>query len=116
MFLAVAFGAFGAHALRDRMSADMLAVYHTGVEYHVAHALGLLVVAGLIDRLPGAALARWSARSLLAGIVLFSGSLYALSLSGIRMLGVITPFGGMAFLAGWALLAAAAVRTDCQGD
>ena len=103
-FVAVAFGAFGAHALRNKLSVDMLAVFETGVRYQMFHALALLVTAIAIARFDG-----WVARAagwcFLTGIVLFSGSLYALALTGVRTLGAITPLGGLAFLAGWALLA-----------
>jgi uncharacterized membrane protein YgdD (TMEM256/DUF423 family) len=102
-FVAVAFGAFGAHALRNKLSADMLAVFETGVRYQMFHALALLVTAIAVARFDG-----WVARAagwcFLAGIVLFSGSLYALALTGVRTLGAITPLGGVAFLAGWGLL------------
>jgi len=102
-FVAVAFGAFGAHALRGKLSPEMLAVFETGVRYQMFHALALLVTAMAVARFDG-----WVARAagwcFLAGIVLFSGSLYALALSGVRALGAITPLGGLAFLAGWALL------------
>lgn len=107
-FLAVGLGAFGAHALKDKLTADMQAVYHTGVQYHLTHTLALLAVAVLIPRAPGAAAAGWC---FLAGICLFSGSLYALALSGVRMLGAITPAGGLAFLAGWACLVWTAWRS-----
>jgi len=107
---AVALGAFGAHALKNRLSAEMLAVWHTGVEYHIYHALGLLAVGLLAQQLPGSVLLRWSGWAMLAGIVLFSGSLYALALSGERWLGAITPVGGVAFLVAWALLVAAVLR------
>lgn len=111
-FLAVALGAFGAHALRARLPAALLAVYQTGVQYHLVHALGLLLVALLADRLAGAgALVAASGWLLAAGIVLFSGSLYALAITGVRVLGAITPLGGVCFLVGWALLAAAAWRS-----
>jgi uncharacterized membrane protein YgdD (TMEM256/DUF423 family) len=102
--LAVAAGAFGAHALKTRLTADLLLVFETAVRYQMYHALGLLAVAVALDRWPEAHFqaAGWL---LLAGIVLFSGSLYALSLTGIRVLGAITPLGGLCFLAGWALLA-----------
>jgi uncharacterized membrane protein YgdD (TMEM256/DUF423 family) len=107
--LAVAAGAFGAHALRARLSAEMLAVFETGARYQMYHALGLLAAAWAVSRWPGP----WVVRAgwlFLAGTVLFSGSLYILALSGIRWLGAVTPFGGVAFLAGWACLILAARR------
>jgi uncharacterized membrane protein YgdD (TMEM256/DUF423 family) len=107
---AVVLGAFGAHALKSRLSAEMLAVWHTGVEYHVYHALGLLAVGLAATQLPESALLKWSGWLMLAGIVLFSGSLYALALSGERWLGAITPIGGLGFLAAWVLFVAAAVK------
>lgn len=113
-FLAVALGAFGAHALKGRLSAEMLAVWHTGVEYHFFHALGLLAVGLLATQLPESALLKWSGWLMLAGIAAFSGSLYALALTGERWLGAITPFGGVAFLAAWALFVTAAVRAGGQ--
>ncbi len=107
---AVVLGAFGAHALKSRLSAEMLAVWHTGVEYHVYHALGLLAVGLVATQLPESALLKWSGWLMLAGIALFSGSLYALALSGERWLGAITPIGGLGFLAAWALFVAAVVK------
>src|SRR3979490_242708 len=104
---AVALGAFGAHALKGRLSAEMLAVWHTGVEYHIYHALGLLAVGVVATQLPESALFKWSGWLMLAGILLFSGSLYAVVLSGERWLGAITPVGGIAFLAAWALFVVA---------
>jgi uncharacterized membrane protein YgdD (TMEM256/DUF423 family) len=109
-FLAVALGAFGAHALKGRLSAEMLAVWHTGVEYHVYHALGLLAVGLLATQIPESALLKWSGWLMLAGIAAFSGSLYALALTGLSWLGAITPVGGVAFLMAWALFVAAAVK------
>jgi uncharacterized membrane protein YgdD (TMEM256/DUF423 family) len=107
-FLAVAIGAFGAHAVRDHISADRMAIYQTGVQYHLAHALAILLVAQTADRLNTRAVGwLW-----VAGIVIFSGSLYALALTGIRVLGAITPIGGICFLAGWALLAVRAIRAQ----
>ena len=107
--LAVAAGAFGAHALRDRLSPESLAVYDTGARYHFYHALGLLAAAYAAARWPGgaAAAAGWL---FLAGTPLFSGSLYLLALTGPRWLGALTPLGGLAFLAGWATLMLAAWR------
>src|SRR4029079_6246071 len=107
-FLAVALGAFGAHGLRSRLSPEMLAVFETGVRYHMYHALALVVTSLLMARMTGwiVASAGWS---FVAGIVLFSGSLYALALSGVTALGAITPLGGLAFLAGWACFIIAAI-------
>jgi uncharacterized membrane protein YgdD (TMEM256/DUF423 family) len=108
-FIGVAAGAFGAHALRMRLSADLLAVFETGARYQMYHALALLATAWATTRLPGAltAAAGWC---FVAGTVLFSGSLYALALTGVRALGAVTPLGGVAFLAGWLCLALAATR------
>jgi uncharacterized membrane protein YgdD (TMEM256/DUF423 family) len=103
--LCVAFGAFGAHGLKQRLTADMLAVYQTGVQYHFYHALGLIAVGLVLLHFPASKPVVLSGWLMLAGIALFSVSLYALSLTGIRGLGAITPLGGVAFLSGWALLA-----------
>ena len=108
--LAVALGAFGAHALNSRIPPEMLAVWHTAVEYHVFHALGLLAVGLVAVQLPESALLRWSGWLMLAGIALFSGSLYALAVSGERWLGAVTPIGGFAFLSAWALFVAAVLK------
>ena len=107
--LAVAAGAFGAHALKGHLSAEDLAVFETGARYQMYHALALLAVAWAASRWPGPSVtaAGWL---FVAGTILFSGSLYALALSGIRWLGAITPLGGVAFLAGWACLALGAWR------
>jgi len=106
-FLAVTLGAFGAHALRERLSPEMLAVFETGVRYHMYHALALLLVSAMMPRL-GGWLVVSSGWLFTAGIVLFSGSLYVLAFTGITIFGAITPIGGLAFLAGWACLAIAA--------
>ena len=108
--LAVALGAFGAHGLKQRLAPDLLAVYQTGVQYHIYHTLALLAVGALLTSAPASAALRWSGWLFIAGIVVFSGSLYVLSLTGVRWLGAITPIGGAAFLAGWAALALAAWR------
>ena len=108
-FLTVAFGAFAAHGLKDVLSPAMLATFQTGVEYQGLHALALLIV-GMLGRganKTGLRLAGWS---FVTGILLFSGSLYLLALTEIRWLGIITPFGGTAFLVGWAALAWHAYR------
>jgi uncharacterized membrane protein YgdD (TMEM256/DUF423 family) len=106
-FLAVTLGAFGAHGLRGRLSPEMMAVFQTGVQYHMYHALAMILVSAMMGRM-GGWLIHTAGWSFLAGIVLFSGSLYALSISGVTMLGAITPIGGLAFLVGWACLAFAA--------
>ncbi len=106
--LAVAVGAFGAHLLEGRISDHYLEIYNTGVQYHMFHAAGILLVAALADKLHSRKLAAWAFRLLLAGIVLFSGSLYTLAVTGIGVLGAITPLGGIAFIAGWLCLALAA--------
>ncbi|MEB0031590.1 DUF423 domain-containing protein [Undibacterium sp. RTI2.1] len=107
MFIAVAAGAFGAHGLKAILSAEMLAVWQTAATYQTSHALGLFGIALLMPRLHSIWLAR-SATVMLIGIVIFSGSLYLLAVSGIRWLGAITPFGGLAFLLAWTMLAWAA--------
>lgn len=109
-FLAVALGAFGAHGLRSRLSPEMLAVFETGVRYHMYHALAIIATALVLGRMSGwlVSAAGWC---FAAGIVLFSGSLYALALTGVTILGAITPIGGVAFLLGWAFLALAAASS-----
>ena len=111
-FLGVALGAFGAHALRSRLTERFLSTWETAVQYHLVHALALLVVGLLILHTGPSSLLRWSAGLMLAGMVLFSGSLYLLCLSGVRWLGAITPLGGTALLIAWALLAVAALRLE----
>ncbi|MGV8862528.1 MAG: DUF423 domain-containing protein [Pseudomonas sp.] len=108
-FTGVALGAFAAHGLKDRLSTEYLAIFHTGVMYQLVHALALLAVALLAVQIPGR-LMTWAGISFVVGIVLFSGSLYLLTLTGVTRLGIITPFGGLAFLAGWLLLGVAAWR------
>ncbi|MCI1006941.1 MULTISPECIES: DUF423 domain-containing protein [unclassified Herbaspirillum] len=110
MFVAVGCGAFGAHGLKKMISAEMLAIWHTAVTYQVMHALGMIAVALLMPRMAGTALT-WAGRLMLAGIVIFSGSLYLLALTGTRILGAITPLGGVAFLAAWLLVAWAALKS-----
>jgi uncharacterized membrane protein YgdD (TMEM256/DUF423 family) len=104
-FLGVGLGAFGAHGLKTRLSAEMLAVFETGVRYQMYHALALLVVSAAIGHLGSARLLVSAGWLFVAGIALFSGSLYVLALTGVTTLGAITPFGGLAFLGGWACLA-----------
>ena len=107
----VIFGAFGAHGLRDRLSADMLAVFETGVRYHLIHSLALLAVAWASSKWPGfyISAAGWC---FLVGIMIFSGSLYILAISGIRWLGAITPIGGLGLIVGWGLLAVGALKAS----
>jgi uncharacterized membrane protein YgdD (TMEM256/DUF423 family) len=107
--LGVAAGAFGAHGLKSRLTPDMLAVFETGVRYQLVHALALLAVAWACTRWPGRA-ASAAGFLFLIGIVVFSGSLYVLALTGVRSFGAVTPVGGVAFLAGWACLAWAGWR------
>ena len=103
-FLAVALGAFGAHGLEQKISAEMLAVFNTGIQYHMFHVAALIGVALAAQINTGSRRLAWSIRAFMAGIVLFSGSLYVLAITGITALGMITPLGGVAFLAGWVLL------------
>ena len=107
--IAVAAGAFGAHALRERLAPASLGVFETAARYQMYHALALLAVAWATTRWPGA-LTRSSGWCFVAGTILFSGSLYLLALSGIGWLGAITPLGGAAFLLGWLCLVLAATR------
>lgn len=106
-FVAVAAGAFGAHALKARLGPDLLAVFETGARYQMFHALALVASGWASARFPGAA-ASAAGCLFLAGTLLFSGSLYALALTGVRALGAVTPVGGVAFLGGWLALAWAA--------
>ena len=107
-FTGVALGAFGAHFLKARLSTEMLAVFETGVRYHLFHAVAILATAALSGR-ANARLLTAAGWLFSGGIVLFSGKLYMLALTGITVLGAITPLGGLAFLAGWASLLIAAI-------
>ncbi|MDP1558970.1 MAG: DUF423 domain-containing protein [Nitrosomonas sp.] len=104
-FLCVAFGAFGAHGLKQTLSADMLTIYQTGVQYHFYHAIGLLIVGLVLFHFQKSRLITLSGWLMLVGIILFCASLYVLSLTEMRGLGMIAPFGGVAFLSAWVLLA-----------
>lgn len=106
-FLGVTLGAFGAHGLRGRISPEMLSVFQTGVQYHMYHALALILVSVMMGRMSGW-LIQTAGWAFVAGILLFSGSLYVLAITGITVLGAVTPLGGVAFLIGWACLAFAA--------
>jgi uncharacterized membrane protein YgdD (TMEM256/DUF423 family) len=113
-FLGVGIGAFGAHALKDKLTPEMAATFQTGVQYHLIHTLALFGVGLLVLLMPQASLARTSGWLFTVGIVLFSGSLYTLALSGVRWLGAITPLGGLCFLAAWGILAWLALSTPLQ--
>lgn len=109
--LGVILGAFGAHGLRSRLEPRMLEVWQTGVEYHMYHALGLILIGMICHWIVNSSLIKWSGMLMLAGIVLFSGSLYLLALTRAGWLGALAPFGGGSFIIAWILLAAALVRT-----
>ncbi|KQL44710.1 hypothetical protein AN963_25415 [Brevibacillus choshinensis] len=104
-FLSVALGAFGAHALKEKLDEYSLGIFHTGVTYQTTHALALIVVAFLIKWYPDSSGLTWAGWCFAIGTLIFSGSLYALAASGVKVLGAITPIGGLLFLVGWALLA-----------
>jgi len=110
MFLVVILGAFGAHGLKERLSTEMMAIYQTGVQYHFYHAIGLLIVGILSFFLQVSPLIRWSGLLMVVGIVIFPGSLYLLSVTGLRWLGAITPVGGTAFVTAWFLLGLASLK------
>ena len=110
--LVVMLDAFGALGLQTKISAEMLAVYQTGVHYHLFHALGLLVVGLVATQIADSTYLKWSGWLMLAGIVLFSGSLYMLSVSGLRWLGMVTPLGGTAFILAWALFVMAVLKAS----
>jgi uncharacterized membrane protein YgdD (TMEM256/DUF423 family) len=110
MAAAVALGAFGAHALKARLAPDMLAVWQTGVTYHAWHALALAIAGILMLHFPDGMPLRYAAWLFIAGILLFSGSLYALALGASSRAGYVTPFGGIAFIAGWLVLAYGVAR------
>lgn len=98
---AVVLGAFGAHGLKARLTTDMMSIYQTGAQYHFYHALGLMLIGVIAVHLPGSSWLRWSGWTMFAGIILFSGSLYLLSVTQLRWLGMMTPLGGLAFIASW---------------
>jgi uncharacterized membrane protein YgdD (TMEM256/DUF423 family) len=109
--LVVMLGAFGAHGLKAKLTAEMLAVYQTGVHYHLFHALGLLAVGLVASQIADSVWLKWSGWLMLVGIILFSGSLYVLSVSGMRWLGMVTPFGGLAFIAAWIVFVIAIAKS-----
>lgn len=107
MALAVGLGAFGAHGLKNILTDEMLDIFETGVKYHFYHAIGLLVIGLIAQLMPNSSLLQWSGWLILVGIIIFSGSLYILSIAGIRWMGAITPIGGVCFIISWILLALA---------
>jgi uncharacterized membrane protein YgdD (TMEM256/DUF423 family) len=108
--LVVVLGAFGAHGLKARITAEMLAMYQTGVHYHLFHALGLLVIGIVAAQVVDSVYLKWAGWLMLVGIILFSGSLYLVSVGGMRWLGIVTPFGGLAFIAAWILFVLALIK------
>ncbi|MBU8905825.1 DUF423 domain-containing protein [Desertibacillus haloalkaliphilus] len=109
--LAVALGAFGAHGLEGKLTERFMQNFQTGVQYQMYHSLGLLAIGILASKAASTSMFVWAGWLMVVGIILFSGSLYVLSLTGITKLGAITPLGGVAFIAGWVLLAIAAVKS-----
>jgi uncharacterized membrane protein YgdD (TMEM256/DUF423 family) len=110
--LVVMLGAFGVHGLKAKLTAEMLAVYQTGVHYHLFHALGLLAVGLVATQIADSIYLKWSGWLMVVGIILFSGSLYVLSVSGLRWLGAVTPFGGFSFIVAWVLFVIAILKTS----
>lgn len=108
--LSVALGAFGAHGLEGKIEPKYLDIWKTGVTYQMFHATGLLIIGVLLGKYPASSLLSWSGWIMLLGIILFSGSLYVLSVTKIGILGAITPFGGVSFIVAWALIVVAAIK------
>ena len=108
--LAIVLGAFAAHAIKDSLSERMLAIFNTGVEYHLYHGLGLIILGILIKQFPSTILLNIAVYLMLFGIIIFCGSLYALSLTGITNFGMITPFGGLAFITAWICIVIAFIK------
>lgn len=115
-FIGVGMGAFGAHGLKAMLGPEMLAVYKTAVDYQMWHALGLGLIALLRHQTPDSKLLVWAGWMMFSGIILFSGSLYVLAIFNIKWLGMITPFGGMAFLISWLLLMLFAFNNGVEKD
>ncbi|MBY0123401.1 DUF423 domain-containing protein [Bacillus sp. S/N-304-OC-R1] len=109
-FLSVALGAFGAHGLEKVVEPKYMEIWKTGVQYQMFHATGLLIIGVLLGKLPASSLLTWSGWTMFIGIILFSGSLYLLTVTKISVLGAITPLGGVSFLAAWVLIIIAAVK------
>ncbi len=115
-FLGVALGAFGAHGLKMILTPEMLAVYKTAVDYQMWHALGLGIIAVFMQQAQDSVLLKWAGWSMFTGILLFSGSLYLLAVFNLKWLGMVTPFGGLSFLAGWILIALFAFQSLKAGN
>jgi len=109
--LVVLIGAFGAHGLKAKLTVENMAIFQTGVQYHFYHAVGLILVGLIAWHIPTSPYLRWSAWLMIMGIILFSGSLYTLSITNIRWLGMITPFGGVAFILAWLMLTIGIVKS-----
>jgi uncharacterized membrane protein YgdD (TMEM256/DUF423 family) len=109
-FLAVALGAFGAHGLADKLGPKYLEIWKTGVTYQMFHALGILIIGLLLGRIAASSVFTWSGWLMLVGIILFSGSLYVLSVTQVKILGAITPLGGVCFLVAWILVVVGAMK------
>ena len=112
--LAVALGAFGSHALKNKLAPELMAVYQTANQYHFYHTLALFLIGVLALQMPQTNGLQWAGFAMLGGLVLFSGSLYVLALSGIRVLGAITPLGGVSFLIAWGILTVTIIRDAWQ--
>ncbi|OIJ21832.1 hypothetical protein BKP45_03815 [Anaerobacillus alkalidiazotrophicus] len=111
MAIAVGLGAFGAHGLQPKLTEKMFNIYQTGVQYHMIHAVAIILVAIISDRLGDPTILSWAGWSFVLGVIFFSGSLYVLSISGVKILGAITPIGGILFIVGWMLLAFSAAKS-----
>lgn len=111
MALAVSLGAFGAHILRSKLPDDLFEIFQTGITYHFYHAIGLLIIGAVAYYLPDTFYLRWAGWLMTAGIIIFSGSLYILALSGIRWMGAITPVGGLCFIIAWIFLLIAVLKS-----
>ncbi|RKZ43653.1 MAG: DUF423 domain-containing protein [Gammaproteobacteria bacterium] len=110
--LVIIIGAFGSHGLKAKLTVDNMAIYQTAVQYHFYHAVGLILVGLIAWHIPNSNYLRWSAWLMVMGIVLFCGSLYTLSITNIRWLGMITPFGGMAFILAWLFLSIGIIKSS----
>ena len=110
--LAIMLGAFGSHGLKVSLSIEMMNIYQTGIQYHVYHAFGLLIIGLIAFQFPGSKLLRWSGWLMFSGIIFFSGSLYLQAITNIRWLGAITPIGGTAFITSWILLTMTALKLE----